>query len=74
MGNDERVTLSLLAKRLEGLESPICQEGHSCKCPRYGDRPRGVCMKSLGLDKLNLRDLLDHMERAGRQVDIHKCT
>lgn len=30
-------------------------------------------MKGLGLDKLNL-DLLDHMDRAGRQVDIRECT
>lgn len=31
-------------------------------------------MKSLGSAKLNLRDLLDHMERAGRQVDRRKGT
>ena len=31
----------------------------------------GGPMKSLGLDKLNLRDQLDHVERAGRQAGIY---
>lgn len=64
------MTPYLLAERLEGRSYPLAK-GTAMGTAGVGARRRGAYGK-FALDKSNLKGLLDHMKRVGRQVDV--CT